>query len=215
MAMFANALKNFLFEETPSFEPGQSSSLEGSRDCVLVIDASGSMFDDDWPPTRLDAAKDAAMAFAKRLSTEQPFSRIGIVAFGCKSRVVCRLTATREFGKISRKIDQIEIEGSTNMYAGLKAALDLPKDRNRTCQVVLLTDGQNTGKEPDKLAERLKQFAIVECVGIGGSPRDVDEPLLRKIASAYPDGSKRYHWIGQKEQLVKHFHKLAGGIRRV
>ena len=76
------------------------------------------------------------------------------------------------------------------------------------------TDGHNTGKTPEKLADRLKEFAIIECIGIGGSPADVDESLLKRIAAAYPNGKKRYRWIGQKEQLVKHFHNLAGAIRR-
>jgi len=214
MRTLANALKSFLFEESPSLETGPSSSSEGSRDCVLVIDASGSMLDDDWKPARLDGAKDAAVAFAERLSVDQPNSRIGIVAFGCKSRIVCRLTQAGRFDYISKKIRQIEDGGGTNMYAGLRDAHDLLKYSAGTSQVVLLTDGQNTGKEPGLLADRLKQSAIVECVGIGGSPGEVDEPLLRTIASAYPDGSKRYRWIGQKEQLVRHFHKLAGGIRR-
>ena len=100
------------------------------------------------------------------------------------------------------------------MYAGLKGALGLLKNPASPAQVVLLTDGQNTGKDPIALAERLKKRAVIECVGIGGSPEDVDECLLKQIASAYPDGTRRYRWIGQKEQLIKHFHKLAGGIRR-
>lgn len=213
-ASIVGALKSFLFEDTPSFKTQVSSPVAGTRDCVLIIDASGSMLDDDWKPTRLDAAKNAAKTFARRLSEEQPNARIAVVAFGCGSKVVCRLTLAREFSKISRKIERIDQGGSTNMYAGLKAALDLLKDHAQACQVVLLTDGHNTGKTPKKLADRLKEFAIIECIGIGGSPADVDEALLRRIASAYPNGKERYRWIGQKEQLIKHFHNLAGAIRR-
>ncbi len=214
MTTFANALKNFLFEETTSFETSGLSSAEGPRDCVLVIDASGSMYNDDWKPTRLDAAKNAARTFARRLSQEQPDARVAVITFGCEAKVVCQLTSAKEFGKISSKIDQIDIEGATNMYAGLKAALGLFKGRSRTSQVILLTDGHNTSKDPEKLADKLKEFAVIECVGIGGRPSEVDEPLLKKIASAYPDGAKRYRWIGQKEKLINHFHKLACGIRR-
>ena len=213
-ASIMGALKSFLFEDAPPSNARVSSPLEGTRDCVLVIDISGSMLDDDWKPTRLDAAKNAARTFARRLSQEQPNARIAVVVFGCESEVICQLTLAREFDKISRRIGQIDEAGSTNMYAGLKAALDLLKDHARTSQVVLLTDGHNTGRNPEKLADRLKESAIVECTGIGGTPACVDEPLLKRIASAYPDGEKRYRWIGQKEQLVKHFHNLAGAIRR-
>ena len=52
------------------------------------------------------------------------------------------------------------------------------------------------------------------CIGIGGTPHDVDESLMRDIASEYPDGSKRYRWIGDKERLAQHFHCLAGRITR-
>ncbi len=213
-AMGLGVLKRFLFEDTHPFQRQGSTPAKGTRDCVLVIDASGSMLGDDWKPSRLDAAKKSAKTFAKRLSQEQPNACIGAVVFGCEARVICRLTAAKEFGKISRQIDQIDAGGSTNMYAGLKAAFKLLKDHGQVCQVVLLTDGRNTQKNPENLAKKLKEFTTIECVGIGGSPDDVDEALLKKIASSYPDGKKRYRWIGQKEQLIKHFHNLAGAIRR-
>ena len=213
-ASIMGALKSFLFEDVPSFKAKTSSPMKCPRDCVLVIDVSGSMLDDDWKPTRLDAAKNAAKTFARRLSQEQPNAHIAVVAFGFGAKVICRLTLAREVNTICHEIDRIGENGSTNMYAGLKAAFDLLRDHARTCQVVLLTDGHNTGRTPQKLADRLKEFAIIECIGIGGSPADVDEALLRRIASAYPDGKKRYRWIGQKEQLIKHFHNLAGAIRR-
>ena len=187
------ALKNFLFEEAPSSEAKSSQPAKCTRDCVLVIDVSGSMLDDDWKPTRLDAAKNAAKTFARHLSQEQPNAHIGVVAFGFGAKVICRLTLAREVNMICHEIDRIGENGSTNMYAGLKAALDLLRDHARTCQVVLLTDGHNTGQNPEKLADRLKEFAILECTGIGGSPADVDEPFLKRIASTYPDGKKRYH----------------------
>ena len=213
-ATIIGALKNFIFEDAPSFKAKALPPVKGNRDCVLVIDASGSMFDDDWKPTRLGAAINAANTFARRLRQEMPNARIAVVIFASGAKVVCRLTAARKFRKISRTIGEIELGAYTNMYSGLKKALGLLKSRARNCQIVLLTDGQNTGENPEKLAERLKEFAVIECIGIGGRPADVDEPLLRRIASAYPDGKKRYRWIGQKEQLIKHFHNLAGAIRR-
>ena len=112
-------------------------------------------------------------------------------------------------------IDQVDIMGSTNMKAGMKKALRLlNRYRGRTCQVVLLSDGHNTGGSPRNVGGELKEFAVVECVGIGGSPDDVDETLLKALASAGPDRTPRYRWIGDKERLVRHFHNLAGRITR-
>lgn len=185
------------------------------RDCVLVLDASGSMDMDDWPPTRLDAAKDAAKAFVQRLADEQPDARVGIVAYGTYSQFTRGLTEASRTWAINKAIDSIRDLGATNITAGLRTALQALGRPAGQCQVVLLTDGHhNEGVGPEKVARKLREIAVLESVGIGGRPRDVDERLLKDISSAYPDGSKRYHWIGDRKQLVQHFHKLAGGLKR-
>ena len=77
--------------------------------------------------------------------------------------------------------------GTTNITEGLKAAGHLLGRSARACQVVLLSDGyHNTGPKPGPVAERLRQRAVLECVGIGGAPRDVDESLLKSMASGVP-----------------------------
>jgi|GEM_PF-3307800 len=186
-----------------------------ARNCVLVLDASGSMLCEDWTPSRMGAAKEAAQSFCDRLRTEQPDARIAILAFGNGCKIYCNLTRASEIAKLSEAIGRIDCLGLTNMRSGLGVARRILQRCDKTeCQVVLLTDGHNTGACPRKFAAQLRKFAVVECVGIGGSPVDVDEFLLKQISSAYPDGSKRYRWIGDKEKLVEHFHNLAGGISR-
>ena len=189
-------------------------AFDGPRDSVLVLDASGSMMDDDWKPSRLEGAKVAAKAFVKRLSQEEPEARVAVVGYGDSARTFCGLTTAKNVSKLNRWIDQIDEMGSTNMRAGLQEALRLLRGQRQTCQVVLLTDGHNTERCPLKVAEELKEFSVVECVGMAGSRHGVDEKLLKDIASAYPDGTKRYRWIGDKQHLVEHFHNLAGRITR-
>ncbi len=202
----------------PSNHQSVSEKVEysnGARDCVLVLDASGSMFLTDWKPSRLGAAQEAAEAFVKRLKREQPSSRVAIVAYGDKPQLFCSLTPARSPRIINQSIRRIQGLGCTNITDGLQVALGLLSASRRTSQVILLTDGHhNKGPSPVRIGNKLKQCAIIESVGIGGSPRDVDETLLKRISSAYPDGTKRYRWIGDKEQLVQHFHNLAGGITR-
>ena len=220
----ADGLKEFLgllkdiVSPCPSGPTGPSTHLpaafDGSRDSALVLDASGSMMSDDWRPSRLEGAKVAAKAFVERLSQEDPEARVAVVGYGDSARTFCGLTTAKNVSKLNRCIDQIDCMGSTNMQAGLQEGLRLLRGQRGTCQVVLLTDGHNTGRSPRKVAEEMKDFAVVECVGIGGSPREVDEKILKDIASAYPDGTKRYRWIGDTEHLVEHFHKLAGRITR-
>ena len=208
------ALKSVFVADSPSCQPKCSSVPDGARHAVLVIDVSGSMYASDWKPSRLGAAKDAARTFAKHLFQTQPNSVVTVVIFACKSKVAGQISSVNDFNKIDLEIERVDLGYSTNMFAGLKTALKMLKGQNQNRQVVLLTDGQSTGKNPDYIATQIKQSAIIECVGIGGSPKDVDEILLKKIASAHPDGQKRYRWIGQKEQLVQHFHNLAGRLMR-
>jgi len=188
---------------------------EGPRACALVLDASGSMMDTDWKPSRLDAARDAAKAFAGRLANDEPDASVAVVAYGSSAKTVRRPTRAEDLSRIHGAIDQIDVMGSTNIRAGMKKALRLlGRDRRRRCQVVLLSDGHNTDGSPRRVAEELKKFAVVECVGIGGRPADVDEALLKALASVGPDGEPRYRWIGDRERLVRHFHHLAGRITR-
>lgn len=186
------------------------------RAAVLVIDASPSMDDTDWRPSRLEAAQRAAQAYIQRLAAEEPDARVAIVAYNVRARTVCDLISVSEAKRLTRAVRSITTDSYTNITAGLKQALAILKRNGAAvCQVVLLTDGHhNSGSRPETVAVNLRKIAVLESVGIGGSPADVDEALLRSISSSYPDGSKRYRWIGDKERLVQHFHKLAGRITR-
>ena len=208
-------LTSFISPDRRGNTQSPTADYKRTRNCVLVLDASGSMLGEDWRPSRMGAAKEAAQTFCDRLRTEQPDACVAILAFGNGCKIYCNLTKASEITKLSRAIGRIDCLGLTNMRSGLQAALRILQHCGRTeCQVVLLTDGHNTGACPRKLATELRKFAVIESVGIGGSPVDVDEELLKELSSTYPDGSKRYRWIGDKEKLVEHFHNLAGGISR-
>lgn len=184
-----------------------------NRDAVLVIDASASMLDKDWIPSRLAAAQQSAIAFVERLAGESPYSSVAIVAYGDKGKLLIPLTQVRKKNKINRAINAITCMGGTNITGGIQIALSLL--RRPSGQVVLLSDGyHNTGCSPHSIADQLKKRAVVDCIGIGGFPTSVDETLLKYIASIRADGSKRYRWIGDKEQLINHFHNLAGRLSR-
>jgi len=81
-------------------------------------------------------------------------------------------------------------------------------------RIVLLSDGgHNKGKSPLPLASRIKRAGVViDCIGIGAKDA-VDEDLLRKIASQNPDGSIRYCFIGDQQELIKKYENLAHHIR--
>ena len=125
------------------------------------------------------------------------------------------MTAVTDIARIKSCLNRNDDMGSTNMTSGLQMAYQVLEGSKQIWQVILLTDGfHNSGPSPIQIAEKLKEFATVECVGIAGTAEDVESDLLKKIASSYPDGKPRYRWIGQQDQLVQHFRKLAGRITR-
>jgi len=84
-------------------------------------------------------------------------------------------------------------------------------------RIIMLSDGEhNCGGSPKSVASRLKNAGVtIDCIGIGGSPEDVDEELLKEIASRNPDGSVRYCFIGDQAQLLRKYENLAHHIRAV
>lgn len=194
---------------------GPSEYSEGPRDAALIIDTSYSMLTEDWRPCRLNAAQAASQTYVERLLKEEPSARISIIAYGSNAKLVMPLTPVHKIHILKKAINSIRAKGNTNMASGLNIACDQLKNGYHTKRAVLLTDGRNNaGEDPRKFAEILKKYAVIDCIGIGGNRLSVDEPLLKSIASSYPDGSKRYRWIGDKQKLVRHFHNLAGGLVR-
>lgn len=214
----------------------QSESLER---LVIAIDVSPSMEAADWPPTRVDAAAGAAAALIERKRSIAPDDEVGIVSYDGGATIVQRpVQLASDHQRLIEALSQMKIGSGTSISAGLREArralfpashpgwLDRllghrtphrnEPSNHRVRRIVLLTDGHhNSGPCPKPIARALKRAGVcIDCVGIGGSPSDVDENLLREIAASYPDGAKRYRWIGDSEKLVEHFQTLAGGITR-
>ncbi|MEK6677169.1 MAG: vWA domain-containing protein [Planctomycetota bacterium] len=192
--------------------------VQGGRDCCLVLDSSPSMDEKDWKPSRLAGAKAAALEFIDRLAKEEPGARVAVIFYSGRAYLSCPLTAVDQTDRLKKAIDKSRRNwiGGTSISAALMAAAQQFCEPNRIWQVVLLTDGHhNIGQCPKSVVGTLQSRAVIECVGIGGNAKDVDEDLLRFLATSYPDGRKRYRWIGQPEVLKLHFRELAGRITRV
>jgi len=54
---------------------------------------------------------------------------------------------------------------------------------------------------------------VIETVGIGGSPADVDEDLLKAMASLDPHGQPRYRFIGDRQALLQEFEAKAAQLK--
>lgn len=218
---FSKFFDLFVERETPTLSRGLGQGAfrgyipcGGKRDCVLIIDKSGSMLDKDWRPSRMEAAFAAAGEFCRRLGLEQPGARVALVGFGDRAKVLAAMTPAEMVDpRAPEKWDRACL-GGTRIDKGLALAIKLLNDSDGIGQVVLLTDGQDQASATRRVAAELTQRAVLDCVGIGGSPADVDEGLLKSIATKKPDGTPRYRWIGDPEELNQHFRDLAGGLSR-
>ncbi len=178
---------------------------------ILAFDVSNSMRADDLEPTRLAAAKKAAIAFAE----QQPRTiRIGIVAFGDSALTVLRPTNEKE--EVVAAIRRLSAGGGTSLGQGLFTSLStiagkpLQLDESAledegseidigffgSSAIVLLSDGENTSRpDPLALAEVASTAGVaVHTIGIGTPEGTVveidgfsvatalDEALLTEIA---------------------------------
>jgi len=84
-------------------------------------------------------------------------------------------------------------------------------------RIVVLTDGHhNEGPNPLPIATQLKSDGVaIECIGIGGEPSDVEESLLKQMASTDPDGRQLYWFISDRAGLIRKFRECATGLRAV
>src|SRR5262249_52169775 len=184
---------------------------------ILAFDVSNSMRAKDLEPTRIDAAKAAAIAFAER----QPSSiRIGVVAFG--DSAVTALRPTNVKADVIAAIKRLSVGGGTSLGQGLLSSLSAIAGKKLTIDaqalesdagsvkigyygssaIVLLSDGENTSRpDPLGLAQVASTAGVkIHAVGIGTPEGTVlqidgfsvatalDEDLLKQI-SQVPDGT--------------------------
>ena len=159
---------------------------------ILAFDVSSSMRADDLEPTRMEAAKQAALAFVK----DQPTSiQTGVVAFGDGGLTVQRPTNVQADAEAA--ILRLTPEGGTSLSAGLRAAIEaiagkavfldeaaLEGDLEGvdigyfgSAVIVLLSDGENTGGiDPLILAQIAANAGVrVFPIGIGSADGAVVE----------------------------------------
>ena len=179
---------------------------------VLAFDTSSSMAADDLDPTRLTAAKVAAVEFVD----EQPGAvEIGVVSFGSGGVVTMRPTDDRV--AILSAIDRLEPAGGTSLSQGLFAAMSAiangpmlfdPTNEDAPTPsidfgsfgssiIIMFSDGEDTSEhDPTALTELAATAGIrVFPVGIGSAEGAVieidgfsvattlDEATLQNIAA--------------------------------
>jgi len=168
---------------------------------VLVIDASLSMQATDVQPTRLDAAKQAAIDFVRALPEKY---NVSVVSMAGSSAIL--VPPTTAHNTVENAINSIQLQESTaigeGIATGLRALQQAPKDpKNPNAiapgAIVLLSDGSNTaGRAPLQVAAEAKAANVpVYTIAYGTEngyvdldgkrePVPVDHDEMRQIAEA-------------------------------
>lgn len=215
---FFSQAKQFFAGEVISddkFPAGFRFARSGKLAYELVLDASPSMEDEDYPPSRFAAAKQGATGFLQKCIAQTPDAQVGVIFYAESARIASPLLPARTHSQQLRQaINSGEIAPATNIGAGLIAAGQelINKGTAVSPAIVLLTDGySNIGPDPVQIATRLKDMGVrLDIIGIGGSPEDVNEDDLRQMASVV-EGRSRYSFIRDTTTLVRKFEALALG----
>jgi Ca-activated chloride channel homolog len=190
-ALFLMAIISMIFSlsrpTAPLISPSQQSTV------ILAIDVSLSMIGTDIKPTRLQAAKSAAITFVQQ---EKKDVRIGVVSFSAIAVVAQAPTTDRE--AVISAINRLTEQPATAIGSAILASLDaiveeprgkaapvsngvlsmfdlapaltpIPQGNYSSAAIILLSDGQsNTGPEPLEVIEQASIRNVrVYTVGMG------------------------------------------------
>jgi Ca-activated chloride channel family protein len=173
---------------------------------VLAIDTSGSMAGQPIEHVREGL---------RRLSSSlRPEDRVSVVGFGDGANVLVEL-ADGDSAKLQLEIAELAAEGATNLYDGLRSALELaavhadPGWQNR---VLLLSDGEaTTGLLGDeRLLELATDFAI-EGIGLStvGLGREFDPVLMRGLSER---GGGAFYFLEDQAAVEEVFEEEAAAL---
>lgn len=178
---------------------------------VSVTDVSSSMNGIyDGQIVKVEAAKRAGISMILNKAQIDPYDEIGIVSFETRAQQILPICPIHSHkSQIIQAVQSLKAYGGTDINEGLKVARDMFdwKRNDIVRRIVLLTDGH--GGYPLFTADDLKSRGVViDVIGIGDKPSNVNEKLLRKVASVI-EGELRYRFIKDQQTLVAHYTQLA------
>jgi len=177
---------------------------------AVVLDKSGSM-----TGAKLDKAKQAAMLLVNRLAPNDYFS---MVIFSDRAQVLVPAQKVEDKAAMKEKIESIEADGSTALYAGVKMGADQLQEyfsSRRINRVILLSDGMaNVGPSSPRQLRRLgsdlaERGISVTTIGVGD---DYNEDLMAGLAEA---SDANYYYVADTEKLPAIFAKELGELLTV
>lgn len=196
---------------------------------VLIIDVSRSMEETDIRPTRIEAAKSAAVEFARHLPRA---SRLALVTFGNFPMVVVPLTDDRPrvLDGVTNLTTQLRTQLGPGLLEGVRAVTGEgplpPMAGGFRAVAVLLSDGRaSDGVPPEEAAREAKTRGVrVYTVGLGTAADPstfrsgywgvLDEPTLRMIADQTGGRYYKAEEAGQLREIYRGLARQIGWTRR-
>jgi Ca-activated chloride channel family protein len=144
----------------------------------LVIDKSGSMGGTMPGCSKMDLAKEAAIAAVGLL---KPQDEIGIIVFDQAYKEVVELQKATNKKRIEEQIARVRSGGGTQMYGGMERAYQRLKNSDAKLKhCIVLTDGQSMAADHEGLARRMAAAGqTISTVAVGS---DSAVGLLQSIA---------------------------------
>lgn len=176
-------------------------------DIIIALDCSRSMLARDIKPTRLARAKREIVDLLTMLQGD----RVGLVAFAGTAFVQCPLTLDYEAFHIFLKTlspDFLPVGGSDigNAISTCIQGFDEKADTEKA--VILITDGENTGADTIKAAEKARDAGIkLFCIGVG---KEQGVPLPDKQGGFTKDSSGRIVLTRIDEKTLRRAAVLTG-----
>lgn len=196
----------------PRFGASLEPLAQRSADILVVLDASRSMLAEDVSPNRLGRARE----IIRRLLDHLPGDRVGLMAFA--GTVVPKAPLTADHSFLREVLDEIHPlsmpRGGTRIGDALRKALELLPPANPGGQaIVLITDGEDHGSQPDQAAQEAARRGVrILTISLGDSRQGARIPLPR------PDGTPSFLtyegqevWSRADEGLLQRIATTTGG----
>ena len=192
------------------------------NDFVIAIDTSASMGAQDIKPTRVEAAKSAAIEFIDNLKSK---SSIGVVSFAGITTVDTVPIDNKE--SIKKTVETVEISktGGTDIAGAIITGTNLLLISKKSKTIILLTDGSGTvgafiRDSIEKSIEYAKEnHVVVHTIGIGSETGPIGYlPEYYNVSAVYNEANLvlisnqtggYYYPVNNKEELDMAYREIS------
>ena len=172
------ARPNKILRQVLLLQPGALIRLPLVESAVLVLDSSGSMWEEMGRMTKMKAVKKASKSYID--IKEEMREQVGLVTFNEEAKVLSKVT--NQYDLLKKMVSNISPGGGTDMASGITTSFTLFPEFGLK-RINLLADGLTDRNSALEAARRAAEAQIViDCVG-AGDENDLDSVLLRQISS--------------------------------